>query len=718
MAMDKRIKIFSFVNLFAAMVLPLLYSSLYAAPPSLTLLNKSLPAWAQASAKVRPANSNNVIGFRIYLGLHNQSNAEALVQSISDPSSPQYGQYLTPAQFKQQFSPTDAEVAAVSNWLQSKGFTIVEIADNNHYVSATGSVAQANAAFNMTLNYYQHPGGKILRSPDKAPSIPSSLSNVTGISGLDESGKLIHPFQTTSTDCNPNDTTVGPVCPPPVFIQGQPCSQWYGQLSTKTTPSLDHTVIPEAYNQHLPWMVCGYFPSQIQGAYGIDKSIASGNDGSGVTVVITELSGEHNPTLQSDLNQYSSLHGLPAINKSNFQEVDLPVIAGVTIDEVSDLQGWYGEEAIDVDAVHTTAPRAKIVDVIDFSDYDNTSVLMDNVVSHHYGDIVSNSWGYTGEPGQVLGDTVSDAQATDEALLQGVLEGITFLFSSGDNGDNYALTQYYAEYDGVGQAYVTPNWPASSPLVTAVGGTSMDIDQNNRLQFLTGWELGSAVLSNGAWTPDIVNGFAPGIFPPGAFLSGSGGGTSVYYAEPIYQLPVVPIKMAKTAGLNTPYTANFPLGRVIPDISMNADPSTGLRVGFTQTYLNGSTKYTESRYGGTSLSAPLMAGMLALLEQKSGHPYGLINPLLYLKYFGGFDLGTFIDVTPPSSPVAEVRPEFNNGQNAAGGFTYYVRTFEYDSFRIPPADLPLSIHALPGYDNVTGIGSPGPNFLKDMSQFP
>jgi subtilase family serine protease len=132
--------------------------------------------------------------------------------------------------------------------------------------------------------------------------------------------------------------------------------------------------------------------------------------------------------------------------------------------------------------------------------------------------------------------------------------------------------------------------------------------------------------------------------------------------------------------------------RVVPDVSALGDPNTGMRVGQTQGFPDG-TYYDEYRIGGTSLSSPLYAGMFALAVQKHG-PYGLANPSLYAAR------GTAYDITKASLAAypGVVRVDYKNGVDPSGGYTYTARWFDVDNL--------LTIHVRPGYDDVTGIGSP------------
>jgi subtilase family serine protease len=127
------------------------------------VLKGSIPAWANSKNLVGAADPAGDVGFRVYLGWSNDSAVQALASAVSDPSSPSYRKFLTPAQFRQQFAPSQAQVGAVQTWLKSQGFSVEYTPQNNHYVSAEGTVAQAEAAFGTTFGEYSV-GGLTVRS--------------------------------------------------------------------------------------------------------------------------------------------------------------------------------------------------------------------------------------------------------------------------------------------------------------------------------------------------------------------------------------------------------------------------------------------------------------------------------------------------------------------------------------------------------------------------
>ncbi len=232
------------------------------------------------------------------------------------------------------------------------------------------------------------------------------------------------------------------------------------------------------------------------------------------------------------------------------------------------------------------------------------------------------------------------------------------MYSSGDHGDELASS-------GIKQA----DYPTSDPYVTSVGGTSDAINANNRFQFQTGWGTHKWALSADGTSWQLLG-----------FTSGAGGGESSFFNRPDYQDGVV----------TSPY-------RSVPDIGLDADPTTGMLIGETQAFPEG-THYDEYRLGGTSLASPLFAGMTALsLQNGATAGAGLLNPTIY----DNAGSGVFTDVKGAPPVAGAVRADFANGVDASDGVIYSVRQFNKDS----------SLKVAPGWDDVTGVGSPNPGWL-------
>jgi subtilase family serine protease len=604
-------------------------------------LNGSVPSWANASHKAGATKSSERIDFRVYLQWRGGDAAERYAMAASTPGTKEFHKFLTPAQFNAKYAPTASTVNSVKSWLRHQGFTVGHVPSNNKYVEAIGTVGKAAKAFSTSFANYRV-DGKVLRSNTKPLRVPSSLPAVMGVIGLDESAALVH--HEASHNSNP----------PAVFVNAQPCSAYWGEKTVSNTPTPDGTALPNRPEAFAP---CGYAGAQLQGAYGMTDAITRGNDGTGVTVAVIDAYAS--PTIVNDVETYSLAHGLPPINGLFSQHV-APGTFNRPQNSHQDPEGWSGEETLDIEAVHTMAPGAKILYVGAPNNYQDLDAAMNWVVSRHAADIVTNSYGWSGEalPKGFI-------KPVEDMFVQAAAEGISLFFSSGDNAD---------ETNAVAGATPTPDWPASSPWVTAVGGTSLGVDQANGRQFELGWETTKGTLdkANVAWnTP--------------TWLYGSGGGTSRLFAQPSYQAGVVPDSIATANGGTTPM-------RVVPDVAAVGDPTTGMLVGQTQTFPDGHTAYSEYRIGGTSLSSPLYAGMFALATQKAGHGLGFANPVLYQAAANDItkaDLDTY--------PGA-VRADYANGVDDSEGYVYSARWFDQDGG--------LTIHVRPGYDDVTGVGSP------------
>src|SRR6266542_248334 len=150
------------------------------------------PSWASSGSRVRHADPSQIIGFRLYLGWRGGNAAAALARAVSNPRSSSYGKYLTSVQFRQQFAPTAAAVAAVQKFLRDNGFKVNYTPGNNHFVAAEGTVTQIDNSFATQLNIYKVAGLQ-LRSPSTNLSVPSSIAGLlSGAIGIDQSYDFAH----------------------------------------------------------------------------------------------------------------------------------------------------------------------------------------------------------------------------------------------------------------------------------------------------------------------------------------------------------------------------------------------------------------------------------------------------------------------------------------------------------------------------------------------
>ncbi|MFZ0043493.1 MAG: S8 family serine peptidase, partial [Solirubrobacteraceae bacterium] len=299
-------------------------------------------------------------------------------------------------------------------------------------------------------------------------------------------------------------------------------------------------------------------------------------------------------------------------------------------------------------------------------------------------------------------DSAGDRAIYDEMLTMAAGEGMSVLFSSGDWEDNYTLT-------GV----TSPTFPASSPYATGIGGTTLAIGSDASRLNEYGWSTARSFLCNAAYVAaGGCTASQEGKWLPIdlALDGGSGGGTSSVYPQPSYQAGVVPTSLSE-AHSSTPM-------RVEPDISMDADPATGMLVGETQTFPDG-TYYDTYRIGGTSVASPLMAGVVARADQTAGRALGFLNPALYSL---SGNSNAIYDVLP-AGKLDQSRADFANQVDASDGYLYTTRIIDYEGLEQYCATTAasscttqqLTQHVTQGYDNMTGLGAPNSGFVTAIA---
>jgi subtilase family serine protease len=660
-----------------------------AAPPPRIPVDNVQPSLTAATEAGVPAVGERV-QVKVYLADREQADLLAAVRAVSTPGTGQYAKYLTPARFRARYAPSDGTVRQISEFLAGAGLRVGKVPANHGYVPAAGTVAQVQTAFATRLGRYRV-GGRTIRAAATGLSVPGTLrGQVLAVSGVASVSSWVrpahlegpggpggpgagapaaaasHPAAAASHQGASSSGTAG-APPPDAFVNAPPCSRYYGEKIA--------TDLPAAYGSPQPYAPCGYEPAQLRGAYGVRSAVAAGNDGHGVRVAITDAYAS--PTILTDADTYAGRHGQRPFRPGQFTQV-LPDSYRYGYDEPDPAthdacgeQGWYGEETLDVEAVHALAPGAQVTYVASRScDNGDFAETLNQIVDEHLADIVTNSWGGTNEDN---GPPASLNKVYEQIFAQAALEGIGFYFSSGDSGDGGSAN------NGV----PTAEAPASSPLVTAVGGTSLAIGKDGTRLWEAGWSTAKATLTGGAWSPTL----------PGAYQYGGGGGTSRVFAQPWYQRQVVPKALA------TRYAAKP--ARVEPDVAAIGDPNTGFLIGATQTFPGGTVKYGEYRIGGTSLASPVFAALMALADQRAGYPHGFANPALY-SLAGSRALRDVV----PAAPGGVVRVDYANTVDATKGTLTSLRSIDVTNGTI--------LRVAPGYDDMTGIGSPGPAFLAAL----
>jgi hypothetical protein len=382
--------------------------------------------------------------------------------------------------------------------------------------------------------------------------------------------------------------------------------------------SLSGNVVANAVSLSNPAGGVAYSPAQIRTAYGI-SSLAL--DGTGQTIAIVDA--YDNPAIFQALDAFDNQFGLTSSGPTLYQQYG-PASSFLTVlnqnGQSTALPGtdptgagfnnWEAEEALDVEWAHALAPGAQVLLVeANSQSLPDLMAAVATAASQPGVSVVSMSWGFP------EGQTVFQS---DEALYDSYFTtpGVTFVASTGDYG------------------VADPEYPAFSPNVLAVGGTTLNLNTDSSYSSESGW----GYYSSGQ----------------GTFI-GSGGGISQYEAEPAYQLAV------QSTG-----------SRTTPDVALVADPATGAWI--ADPY-NLATDNPFEVVGGTSLSAPSWAGLVALVDQ---------------------------GLTTAGEPVLN-RSQPTNAQQAL----YNLPQNDYQSITTGSNGY----SAGPGYNLVTGLGTPVANLL-------
>ena len=365
----------------------------------------------------------------------------------------------------------------------------------------------------------------------------------------------------------------------------------------------------------------GYTPQAASLAYGFKDLQDQGFDGTGETVSIYAIGDGY---VQADLDTWASKMGLPPLKpvlKSGPQNAKV-----------------QGELMMDIEVVHAVAPGAQILIYTDptsqaFKNAQSLNDFFGRLMSDNPGGVWSFSWG-----GCDLYTTDAERQAESAAYQKAAAAGISVLNSTGDNGAYRCMDADWGAPPT--DKNIGVEVPSSYPLgVTAVGGTRLSVRSDG------------SYYQEIAWSDPLVTG-------------GTGGGLSRFYPQPDWQ------KGPNASG--NQYNPNH--RRMTPDVSADADPTTGLAI-----YMNGAA----AEGGGTSQAAPIWAGLTALLDQylkkKGLKPAGFLNPALYDIAAGHPPYAAFHDVTL--------------GTN-------------------------LAYPATPSYDLATGLGTPDAyNLARDLEQY-
>ncbi len=543
-----------------------------------------------SAANDRGAAPNSMLLSRLTLVLKRSDAQEsALKQLISDlhtPGSASYHKWLTPDAFGKQFGPSDQDLATIQSWLASQGFSVTKVNAGRQSLEFSGNVSQFRAAFHTQIHKYMV-NGETHYANSTDPQIPAALAPVvTGFASLNN-------FRARSPM-----RLLGHALWNPQTHQATP--QWTYPVGTGE----NFAIAPGDFAMQYDVPNSSLNPSYTGTTY----------DGTGQTIAIVN---ESNINIAA-VNAFRSTFGLPANPPQVIIDGNDPGIDG--INNPDGANGASGEAYLDVEWSGAVAPGAQIDLVIaaDTALESGLYLAMEHAVYANVAPIISLSF---------LGCEQNQGTAGNAFINnlweQAAAQGITVMVSSGDGGsagcDNFDSQQY-----AVGGLAV--NGLSSTPYNVSVGGTDFYYSnyQNSsalNTQLSTYWNrnaTNSPVTSlltripeqpwnDSQYGLDVINLYAE---TGSTSIAGGSGGASTVYTKPSWQ-----------TGAGVP-SANT---RFMPDVSLFA--ADGLNYSY-YAYCGGADGDCQgssngnpvqiSGAGGTSISSPAFAGIMALVNQKYG----------------------------------------------------------------------------------------------------
>jgi subtilase family serine protease len=582
--------------------------------------NAPIPAGARALGAVP---STTALQLTVALRPQDPSSLQAFATGVSTPGSALFRHYVTVSEFASRFGATDQQVAAVESSLRSDGLTVGSVLPNHLTISVSGTAAQVEKAFSVSLSQVKLASGRTAYANAQAPALPSTISSyVEGVVGLDSlgtytaqgvSGHAATPGGLVRSRAIPHAATGGPT----------PCS-----------------AATNAANAPRSQGVGGYTADVIAQAYQFPNYYLAGDTGAGQTVALFELQ-PYDPT---DIAQYQLCYG------TNVPITNVPVDGGpgpYTPGKSDD-----SEAALDLEQVIGLAPGASIQVYEGPNSSTGSLDTLSNIVSTNQAKVISSSFGICEA---LAGGTAMNSE--NGLYAEAAAQGQSYFVASGDQGSascsaNQPTNTSLSVLD-----------PAAQPFVTGVGGTNLYASNGQGDVFYVPgdtaiesvWNDGSTQNSQGQGVAHATTGGLSSQWPMPSYQSGS----------------------ATSLGVINANSHNGPCGaalcRETPDVSADGDSNTGYAV-----FANGNSGGGWGIIGGTSAAAPLWAAFTALMNASStcrGTTVGFENPSLY-SIAGSSYLSDFRDVST-ARRGRMLHPEvigFGAGGQKGPSATHRVRT--------------------------------------------
>lgn len=514
-------------------------------------------------------------------------------------SSVASGQRVDRSAFMATYAPTGAQISQVTSYLQSQGFTNVQTEPNNLLVSATGTAAQAEKAFDTKLESFSQNGATVFANTSAA-YVPQSLGGIVlAVLGLSDAQAMKdRPHKKPGPSPSPSPAPAP--SPTPTVAPASPCSLYGLEIIGFPTGS-----VPEPTTQ--AGCLRNYGPADYWRAYDVGNVPAA----TGVSVAIM-AEGAVQQSI-SDLRVNEQADGLTQV----------PVIVkqvGLASTDTSGDDEW----TLDMTASSGMARAVKTIYLYDAPSLTDSDIALmyNHWVTDDLAPIGNSSFGGCEAFPYVDGSMLVD----DEIFLEGAAQGQTMFASSGDTGSFCSV----GTPNGVPAGAPLVEYPAASPYVVAVGGTTLVTMTDGSYQGEASWYSG-------------------------------GGGVSQFEYSPYWEAKAQPVSQN---GLSF---------RGVPDIAMDGDLQTGMDL-----YLSDAGGWTI--IGGTSLSSPLAAGAYARMQQAHGGSLGFAAPLFYSD-FASHTAGAQQTGPPPWQPDGgfhDILAGGNGTYTALPGYDYTTGLGSFD----------------------------------------
>ncbi len=384
-----------------------------------------------SSIATSPLAGSTPLHLGVDLQLRNQDQLKAAIKNLYTPGNPQYGMYLTPAQFTAQYGPTADQVSSVMSYLAQMGFTNLSVTPNNALVTGDGTAAMAAKAFNTTLVQFTQ-NGKTVYMPGADVMMPSSLNGVVlGVTGL----RTAFPMTTNSMQLH-QDAKPSPA------------------VSAAIAKAARGRPQPAAFDPTTAFLNMTFLPAAFVKAYDAEST----PDGSATVVAIstggTDLSGP-----LADIRAFERFAGLPFVPISVVQTAPVPAT------QTPDNDGEW-----DLDVQYSTGIAGNVKGVIFYNGAGIGDLgSLQGFANDNKAKLLNMSFGGCETVDEAAGDIAMD----DMAFMQMVMQGQTAFASSGDAGASCSVAANLGTPDS-GPTDV--EYPGSSTYVVSVGGTSLFTD--------------------------------------------------------------------------------------------------------------------------------------------------------------------------------------------------------------------------------------------------